>query len=31
MDLWVMNADGTGATLLTPFPGEKGDATFLPG
>ena len=29
-DLWVMNADGTGATLLSPFPGEKADAVFFP-
>ena len=30
MDVWVMNADGSNPTLVTPFPGEKADATFLP-
>jgi TolB protein len=30
-DLWVMNVDGTGATLLTvPLAGEKQDGAFLP-
>jgi Tol biopolymer transport system component len=29
-DLWMMNGDGTGATLLSPFPGEKADAAFFP-
>lgn len=29
-DLWAMNADGTDATLLTPFPGGKGEGVFLP-
>jgi Tol biopolymer transport system component len=29
-DLWVMNADGTQTTLLTPFAGEKQDPEFLP-
>ena len=29
-DLWVMNADGTGATLLAPLPGNEQDGQFLP-
>jgi Tol biopolymer transport system component len=29
-DLWVMNPDGSDPTLLSTFPGEKGEAVFLP-
>jgi len=29
-DIWVMNPDGTDATLLTPFPGEKLEGVFFP-
>jgi TolB protein len=29
-DLWVMDPDGTNATLISPFPGVKADPQFLP-
>jgi Tol biopolymer transport system component len=29
-DLWVMNADGTGATLVAPLPGDEQDGAFFP-